>query len=405
MARNGRTARARGRRPCQWDTGHADIIRMLKWMARHGFRSDVKLKPKTFPSTGRGLMISQSALAAGDVIVKIPGKLLITPKLARSRLLELGHSESLVELLDYLEILALFLHHEKSLGTESMFYLYIKTLPKDFDLPYLSDYTAFEEFLPRTLLTELEDENINAFKSFEKIRRLDPTIDIEHFKWTWSVVNTRCIYLNTVKGLKEAALAPYLDLINHSPYARTEATFDEVENCYVLKTLAPFKRNEQIFINYGDHSNRKLLVNYGFLVPSNSVFMFKVAHELLSQICDANALQNAVEVLQEATILRPMFFRPLFFEITSDGLEWKLEALIHVLGMIGSAMSSRNEIKEMLFKHDLTPTQFSRQMTHKLISKLLVEYENADLVVGPLRELMFDERNFLKQLLSKGSVY
>jgi hypothetical protein len=132
--------------------------------------------------------------------------------------------------------------------------------------------------------------------------------------------------------------------------------------------------------------------------------MFKVAHELLSQIIDANALQNAVEVLQEATILRPMFFRPLFFEITSDGLEWKLEALIHVLGMIGSAMSSRNEIKEMLFKHDLTPTQFSRQMTHKLISKLLVEYENADLVVGPLRELMFDERNFLNQLLSKGSV-
>lgn len=50
---------------------------------------------------------------------------------------------------------------------------------------------------------------------------------------------------------------------------QVEAGFDEVKRCYIIRTLTTCQKYSQIFINYGPHSNKHLLLNYGFVVDNN----------------------------------------------------------------------------------------------------------------------------------------
>ena len=75
-------------------------------------------------------------------------------------------------------------------------------------------------------------------------------------------VNTRCIYLDAKKqdAADNIALAPMLDFLNHTPDAKTEGRFCTKTKSYQIKTLLPYKKGEQVFINYGPHDNCFILV-------------------------------------------------------------------------------------------------------------------------------------------------
>ena len=68
---------------------------------------------------------------------------------------------------------------------------------------------------------------------------------------------------------KSLALAPFLDMFNHSSDANTKMYIDFDNELYILKTLNSFRKHQQIFIKYGPHSNLKLLIEYGFIIPCN----------------------------------------------------------------------------------------------------------------------------------------
>ena len=98
------------------------------------------------------------------------------------------------------------------------------------------------------------------------------------------------------------ALAPLLDLLNHSPHVQVRATrhviatlscllldlqitsltsrhcpvcrqvsagFNVESQCYEISSQCSYRKHEQVFISYGPHDNIKLLVEYGFTVPDN----------------------------------------------------------------------------------------------------------------------------------------
>eukprot|EP00061_Rhincodon_typus_P013707 g40243.t1 len=99
------------------------------------------------------------------------------------------------------------------------------------------------------------------------------------------------------------ALAPYLDLLNHSPSAQVRkqahvqkasavvitAAFNQKTKHYEIRTVTKCRRYEQVFICYGPHDNQRLLLEYGFLTnsnPHNVVYVSKgqtafIAHSLL----------------------------------------------------------------------------------------------------------------------------
>ncbi|EXX79186.1 Rkm2p [Rhizophagus irregularis DAOM 197198w] len=39
--------------------------------------------------------------------------------------------------------------------------------------------------------------------------------------------------------------------------------------CYEITTFVPYKRGDQVFINYGPHDNFFILMEYGFVIPNN----------------------------------------------------------------------------------------------------------------------------------------
>ncbi|KAF9107462.1 SET domain-containing protein 4 [Mortierella sp. AM989] len=129
---------------------------------------------------------------------------------------------------------------------------------------------------PKTKLTLAEFSNTGrgmmATKSI-KVNQdlLKRPIEYEEYEWAWLVVNTRCIYLDAKKQdtADNIALAPMLDFLNHTHDAKTEGFFCTKTKSYKIKTLLPYKKGEQVFINYGPHDNCFILVEYGFVTPDN----------------------------------------------------------------------------------------------------------------------------------------
>lgn len=396
--RNGRTSRRRLRHGNRlgW-TDNRPIFDMLRWMAANGYKSDSNMKPFTFDKTGRGLMLVQAKLDPNDVIVRIPQQLLITRHAAKQLLLSAGHRETDLDQMSCLETLALCLWLEWRKQADSFYFSYIRTLPGTFDLPCYSLQDEDYIKLPSSFSAELLKEKCSFLASFAKLHQIEPDVEFEQFKWIWGAVNTRCIYVETINGESEAALAPFLDLLNHDPSARTCAKFDVINRCYIIRTLKPYRRYQQVFINYGHHCNRQLLIHYGFMIPGNPIIHLPVSHDHLQQIVEKSILELAIKILIDANLINSDQVK---FLISGDGLEWKLDCLIKVIDQLITKSTPVSLIKSMLFNGKLLPSNSSRQLTNNLIKVLLSEYLLAYRSTnGLINRLLDDEVEFLRSLL------
>ncbi|KAJ3560054.1 hypothetical protein NPX13_g9442 [Xylaria arbuscula] len=92
---------------------------------------------------------------------------------------------------------------------------------------------------------------------------------IEDYKWALCTVWSRAMDFRLPDGNPFRLLAPFADMLNHSP---------EVEQCHVhdasskaLSVIAgkEYEAGDQVFINYGPIPNNRLLRLYGFIIPGN----------------------------------------------------------------------------------------------------------------------------------------
>ncbi|KFM82051.1 SET domain-containing protein 4, partial [Stegodyphus mimosarum] len=208
---------------------------LLKWMGMKGFKAAKKLHPAIFIDTGRGLMTKDS-INSGDLIVAIPQNLLITPhKVLKSHLGNFfkrycpqasGH-----------QILSVFLICEKFKGVSSDWCHYIETLPKTYSIPaYLNQHSL--SVIPEFLIGQALDQVMLCKNSYEQLKLLlqnleaschlfKGALDFDVYKWAWCSVNTRCIFIDCDKNhcigklcTYHLALAPFLDLLNHSAHVQ-----------------------------------------------------------------------------------------------------------------------------------------------------------------------------------------
>lgn len=269
----------------------------------HGWSNVTKLKIGNFPLTGRGVYSTRN-LKENDLVIEISTDALITINTIEK------DAEFRVILRDILmprsrkissqclfAIYILYLKHRRCYAA------YMNSIPSSFTVPYFctddelrgmtSDIQekvhAQQEIIMSTyqwLETGLQKTICNCCgKSF-----LPTIINLPLFEWAFFAVNSRSVYLDpdvfaqnfTIVDLlcdkPNMALAPFLDLLNHSSDVETALAVKRTQRSsplYQLYTKNAIKRYEQIFISYGALDNIKLITEYGFSLPSNRFDMLQ----------------------------------------------------------------------------------------------------------------------------------
>ncbi|KAJ3219635.1 SET domain-containing protein 4 [Dinochytrium kinnereticum] len=221
----------------------------------------------------------------GGVIVELPNTLLITTNTA-DKAFNGALSKANWPLTEHAS-LALFVSMASSSESDNLPFTgwqpYISLLPTDF--------TAVAINLPETLLDLLPGSVREVAERQRKLLRQDATatraflkghgaaLNEERFKWGWLVGSFMPRIPNPPKGTPTMALAPFLDMLNHTPTTRISAgsSVFGVASTKTTATATAFRitthdgcrRGREAFINYGPHDNSTLLAEYGFVVPGN----------------------------------------------------------------------------------------------------------------------------------------
>ncbi|CEI86856.1 hypothetical protein RMCBS344292_01283 [Rhizopus microsporus] len=247
-------------------------------------------------------MMATKDIEAGEVIVSVPNNFLIT-------------DESLIKLygphsLSSHQMLALHLVL-LSRDKQSWWKPYVDLLPIHFNTMPAKYPKILFDHLPASLKEETQQqrENIHAdYLTCQKfLKSKFPTqqeMSIKEFEWAWLCVNTRCIHMTRSDHSSNGgsiALAPMLDFLNHTTEAKTESGFNVRTQCFEIKTMTPYKKGEQVFINYGPHDNLAMLREYGFVLKENSynfVLLDKEVWSLYSELESKRGLAIKKEILE-----------------------------------------------------------------------------------------------------------
>lgn len=380
------------------------FVQFIEWLAKNGWKPVCKLLFANFQLTGNGLMAKQK-IKSGDIIVKIPENLLITVRsVSRSMFGFIFHKGNSFTTQ---QVLSAFLVLEKHLGSESFWEKYITLLPESIATPVFcspdvlhampsdiaENASAFKSHITdlfKQLVSTLSDSDVcpHCAKSIADILELDS------FLWAWFMVNSRAVYISPERNTDHSiilcdsnclALAPYLDLFNHSNEAQVQAFVNDIDGSYQIKTMIPFNKNQQVFIHYGSHSNLKLLIEYGFILKHNTndavQFTFSDVLKSFKEIYpEKNSPSKVVyNFLKSHDIL-------VNLHCSVDGLSWNTKILIYVLIFSENIDPKVMQIK--VFSNDFSNEEMKRvflvaEVLTRLKYNQLKEQYDCMLKMGP----------------------
>ncbi|KFO93903.1 SET domain-containing protein 4, partial [Buceros rhinoceros silvestris] len=405
----GRTGRKRRRKHLQSfmegvNCSHKlEYIKLKKWLKDRGFE-DNNLRPAEFWDTGRGLMTTKT-LQVKDLIISLPEKCLLTTGTVLSS--SLGeYITKWKPPVSPLIALCTFLIAEKHAGDKSLWKPYLDVLPKTYTCPVCLEHDVVS-LLPEPLRTKAWEQRttvhelyMSAQAFFSSLQPLfaENTGTIFNYsavEWAWCTINTRTIYMKHPQ--RECfspepdvyALAPYLDLLNHSPNVQVKAAFNEQTRSYEIRTNSQCKKYEEVFICYGPHDNQRLLLEYGFVAmdnPHSSVYVS--SDTLLKYFPPLDKQRNAkLSILKDHDFLENLTFG-------WDGPSWRLLTALKLLSLgadeftcwrrtlLGDVISARNE-------------QQTLNVTTKICHFLIEETQHVLLQISQLKK---NKENLRKHL-------
>ncbi|XP_071609621.1 SET domain-containing protein 4 isoform X4 [Heliangelus exortis] len=224
---------------------------------------------------------------------------------------------------------------------------------------------------------------------------IETVFNYSALEWAWCTVNTRTIYMKHSQRKCFSfepdvyALAPYLDLLNHSPNVQVKAAFNERRRSYEIWTNSQCKKYEEVFICYGPHDNQKLLLEYGFVAvdnPHSSVYVS--SDTLLKYFPPLDKQRHAkISILKDHGFLENLTFG-------WDGPSWRLLTALKLLSLgadefacwrrtlLGDVISARNE-------------QQTLSVTEKICHFLIEETQHVLLQISQLKR---NKENLKNQL-------
>ena len=233
--------------------------------------------------------------------------------------------------------------------------------------------------------------------------------NLDEFAWAWFTVNTRAVYFenskekHTTQPYKETfgddnenlALAPFLDMFNHSSKASVEAginlKYKSSTKGYDIITNSKYKKYDQVFINYGPHGNLRLYIEYGFAEESNqNDFVPVVIDEIKETFLMRHVLplenklvEKALEIVRKNELHKNL-------RIDSTGPSWSIAAAFFVLNSICCSQKSnadnqinvKDQWQNVFMMEDFSDHKEVSSELHMLISAKLNEVTNAFTKIG-----------------------
>ncbi|XP_060496446.1 SET domain-containing protein 4 isoform X1 [Panthera onca] len=317
-----------------------EFIELKKWLKDRKFE-DTNLIPACFPGTGRGLM-SKTSLQEGQVIISLPEScLLTTDTVIRSYLG--AYIAKWRPPPSPLLALCTFLVSEKHAGDQSVWKPYLEILPKAYTCPVCLEPEVVKLF-PQPLRAKAEEQRARVREFFSSSRgffsSLQPLFSeavgsifsYRALLWAWCTVNTRAVYVKHRRRRDfsaepdTCALAPYLDLLNHSPRVQVEAAFNEETRCYEIRTASSCRKHEEVFICYGPHDNQRLLLEYGFVSIHNPHACVYVSEDILVKYLPSadKQMNKKISILKDHDFIENLTFG-------WDGPSWRLLTALKLL--------------------------------------------------------------------------
>ena len=257
------------------DTDRFD--RMIQWMSDGGARFP-KLYLQWYSDDYRGVHCL-TRIPADEQILFVPHDMIVTSAVAMDSPIGRAIQAANIELRSKHSFLAAFLLAEKAKGAASYWRPYIDSLPQHyanmplfFKEPLLAHLTgSFTLAKIKDRIDSLRTEYDNLCAAVAEFRHFTHA----EFVWARLVVITRIFGL-FIRGHKTDGLVAYADMLNHkkasADHADTDTkwTFDDGLNGFIITTLKPIQRGDQVFDSYGRKCNSRFFVNYGFTIDDNA---------------------------------------------------------------------------------------------------------------------------------------
>lgn len=325
-------------------------------------------------------------------------------------------------------LLAVYVVYQKHLGDKSKWQAYIESLPRTMSTPHFCTQTELD-CVP--LVRHLVSKAVQGiFKSFEDGfarttceccgMKLIDIITRDELILMFFLVNSRSVYCDPriiknncsgklpVADEPNMALAPFLDMINHSDSVETESQLylekDTSQLRYRLITKTALNCTEEIVISYGNHENFKLLMEYGFVIVGNR-------HEKIDLSIDQieNFMRNYPRFFHQKKVafIKDQGMHQEVF-ISADGLSYNLEVIFKIFK---SAALTEKSLSEVAYQQSTTtvPVDESVDVEMQLYLYLIDRFKRTADALNGLQQLsesgvvlreFFEERiRFLSRLI------
>lgn len=309
------------------------IVRELhEWLSENEFTSGQILSLVNSENQFEGrCVLARRHMTAESTLTEMPVKLLFNYRQALQHhdllaffdwysQLDLDQTSRLTRL-DALYLLIIINRYSKSSMSS-----FVHSMPIKYDTPEYFD-SSLVDSLPDSIRIDIQ-QRLDLFdKKYVFLRGLidryvaergpfdvlDKNFNKESYRWAFASVNTRCFSIDendicsrdelslankyfgslsisdtldecnslseldrvlesrTFTSNNQCCIVPYLDFLNHSYEDNARAHLDKERSVYVLsvKEDEEIEENKQVYIAYGYHDNKTLMIEYGFILDEN----------------------------------------------------------------------------------------------------------------------------------------
>lgn len=287
----------------------------IQWAKENGAILN-ELSLNTYANNERGIH-SIKGIRKSKTIVKIPLKIIIHDGMGEAT--DVGNiikiykkhfqNYKIIQVMIYM----LLTYKNK----DSFFSPYYNILPKNtsnFPIFWLKDYLKYmsgSDILSQIIIRQnsiiLDYENICKF-----VPRFKTIATVKEFIWMRTIVGSRNFGIN-INGINRSAMVPISDLLNHNIEPDVNWYFDNREKYFKMVSNKYIRQNTPITDTYGNKSNIKYFLYYGFTIPNNisDILYVKLVHgstnkQLKDELCEN--VTGYLKIANESIFLNDLLY-------------------------------------------------------------------------------------------------